>query len=330
MKEEVSIRLISHITDLPDIASNNFFHSKDFFRILEATPMQEPCMAVAENSHGHIIAHMLTIIFFHRSILPPAIYSHGRVYGEGEYETTINNVDKEYIFGRFLEAVTSRFSHHLCFYIEFSSLSKKMFGYETFKKNGYFPIQWQEIHNSLHSVHPEERVSEKIRQRIIESSNKGVTSRLVKNDGEELRQSVNLLRSFFRFKMRRSIPSTEMFKQLVYSDVGRLIVTKYKKRVIGTCLCIFTHNNAYIWYMASLRKTYLAYHPATYTIWSALKLANIEGMRHMYFLDAGLPFKHSSLRDFILRFGGKPVSTYRWFRTPITWLNKALDWIYNE
>ena len=83
MKEEVSIRLISHESDLPDIASHNFFHSVDFFRILEATPMQEPCMAIAEDGTGHVVAHMLTTIFFHRSLLPPVVYLHGRVYGEG-------------------------------------------------------------------------------------------------------------------------------------------------------------------------------------------------------------------------------------------------------
>lgn len=154
MKEEVSIRLISHESDLPDIASHNFFHSVDFFRILEATPMQEPCMAIAEDGTGHVVAHMLTTIFFHRSLLPPVVYLHGRVYGDGEYD---EGVDKSLIFGRFLNAVTARFNNRLCLYIEFSHLSNKMIGYEAFRANGYFPIPWQEIHNSLHSLPPADR-----------------------------------------------------------------------------------------------------------------------------------------------------------------------------
>jgi hypothetical protein len=44
----------------------------------------------------------------------------------------------------------------------------------------------------------------------------------------------------------------------------------------------------------------------------------------------GLPFRKNTFRDFILRFGGKPVSTFRWFRCSIRWINSLLKWIYRD
>lgn len=71
-------------------------------------------------------------------------------------------------------------------------------------------------------------------------------------------------------------------------------------------------------------------YPATYTVWSALKYAHEHGYAHMFFLDAGLPFKRNPMREFILNFGGKQVSEYRWFRIQFPWVGRLMDWFYNE
>lgn len=328
MKEEVSIRLITHTTDLPEFPCHDFFHSVAFFRMLESTPMQKPCMAVAEDGQGRVVAHMLTIVFYHRSLLPPAIYSHGRVYGEGEYDDC--RTDKEEIFAKFLKAVTCRFNHKRCFYIEFSDMSSKMLGYGAFMANGYFPVQWQEIHNSLHNRNPYERLSDKTRRKIAAAERNGIRPHVISRDGTELRGALSLLRSFFKLKPRRALPAAEFFGQLVDSGHGKAFTSTVHGRIVGVCICIYSGNNAYIWYLASRRKTYSLYHPATYTLWTAIANAYESGLDHVYFLDAGLPFKKNPFREFILTFGGKQVSKYRWFRTPFKLLNNTLGWFYSE
>jgi hypothetical protein len=47
-------------------------------------------------------------------------------------------------------------------------------------------------------------------------------------------------------------------------------------------------------------------------------------------MDVGLPFQKNPFREFILRFGGKEQSTYRWFRFGIRWINRLLTWLYRE
>lgn len=92
--------------------------------------------------------------------IPPFLYMQGRIFGEGVYA---GEQDKEQIFGTMLRELTRKLLHKLCFYIEFSDLSLKMFGYRFFRSEGYFPVNWQEVHNSLHSMPPVERLSDKTR-----------------------------------------------------------------------------------------------------------------------------------------------------------------------
>lgn len=322
MKEEVIIRLVSKLSDLPDFHSRNFFHSKEMFCIMEHTPSLEPCMAIAEDGQGCVVAHMLVGVFRHRTLFPPFVYWHGRAYGEGEYDDSVN---RDRVFCLFLKAVTDYFRHKRCLYVEFSDLSSKMFGYDGFRRNHYFPVKWQEVHNSLHSVEPSLRLSEKMLRRISEAKEKGVASFAIKEDCPELRQAYRLLKRFFRFKPRRSIPDLQFFRMIAASDNCRMNVTCYKGRVIGVSVCVYSEGNAYMWHMASLRKTHHSLHPTTFTVWSAIDDAHKAGMRHIYFLDAGLPFERSRFRDFILSFGGKQVSKYRWFRIGVPGINRLVD-----
>lgn len=324
--KEISVRLISKSAELPDMRHSSFFHSTELFLIAEKTPGCNPYMAVAEDKDQKVVAHMLALVWCHSTMLPPWRYSHGRVYGEGEYA---DEADKEQIFSLMLNAVTRMFRQKLCLYTEFSDISSKMFGYRHFRKNGYFPIPWQEIHNSLHSMPPEKRVSEKVKARIETSRKYGVTTKPLSGEAE-LRSFYKLLHAYFLFKTRRNIPNKNMFRQLAQSQHSKTLATVYKGKIIGGCVCIFSDNNAYLWYIASKRKTYHHIHPNTATVWSAIEYAYTHHFDHIFFLDAGLPFRQNPMREFILSFGGKPVSKFRWFWIPIPRINKIVSWFYND
>ncbi|MBR5929987.1 MAG: GNAT family N-acetyltransferase, partial [Prevotella sp.] len=217
----------------------------------------------------------------------------------------------------------------MCLYIEFSDLSQKMFGYRILRNEGYFPIQWMEIHNSLHSLSPKERINEKTLQRIERAHEAGVISQKVQTD-EEINSFSRLLSRFFSLKVRRYLPPKKMFELLHTTGNGRLFVTKHKNKVIGGSCCIYSKNNVYLWYMASKRKSHPTLYPSAVTIWGAITDAYEQEKWHIYFMDVGLPFKKNRYRDFILSFGGKEVGTYRWFRFSLPWLNRLIGWFYRE
>ena len=226
-----------------------------------------------------------------------------------------------------------------------------MFGYRHFRRLGYFPVAWQEIYNSLHSMNPEERLTDRARRQIENGKNKGLECHETHNQ-EEIWKFYQLYRNFYRFKPRRYVPPMEYFESLSQSNEAKVFVTTYEgrrfgrggketgtidgedfhaagsRKIVGGCTLAFSKDDAYLWHLASRRKRYIYLHPDTMTVWHAISYAYQHGYRHIHFMDVGLPWKQNPYREFIRSFGGKPVAKYRWFRCNIGIINRLLKWIY--
>lgn len=324
---EYTTRIYTKGDLLPEMTCRNFFHSAELFHVCEQTPRLRAYMVVVEEEEsGKVVCHLLAMLRYRSSLFPPYLYTHCRIYGEGDYEE--ENEQKEELFDMMLTALTRKLQHWVL-YLEVSHLSQKMFGYRRFRQQGFFPVHWMSIHNSLHSRAPEERISEKMKLQIERSQSRGVKTKEIES-AEDFKKFIKLLRSHHWFKPKRYIPDGEFFRQLMEGQNARLFVTEYHEKVIGCCACAYSKGDAYLWYSAFRRKTYHHLHPDIITIWDAMKDAYERGFRHMCFMDVGLPFEKNSFRDFILSFGGKEQSTYRWFRFTLKWVNKLLAWIYRE
>ena len=314
-------------SELPQLEEGNFFHSRRLFEILEKTPRQKPYMVVAEDEQGHIVSHMLAFLRFRTFIFPPFLPIHCRLLSEGVYAESGH--PKEELLGEMLGALIKGIGSRVL-YIEVSNLSQKMLGYKQLRQLGFYPVHWMSVHNSLHSHAPEERITDKMQRRIDNAHERGVTTEVVKTE-EDFKAFSKLLRKHHIFKPKRYIPDDAFFKSfMAEKESGRLFVTKYHGKVIGCSAVAYSQGDAYLWYSAFRRKTYHHLHPDIITIWDAMKDAHERGFRHMCFMDVGLPFEKNSFREFILRFGGKEQSTYRWFRFTLKWVNKLLAWIYRE
>lgn len=304
----------------------NFFHSAELFHIVERSVGEAPFMVVATNEQGTVVAHLLAIFRKKISYLPPYLFTQCRVYGEGDYT---EEGHKSEIFGLMLETLTRRLRKKLCLYTEFSDISRKMFGYGQFRKNGYFPIRWQEVHNSLHSMPPAERLTARMRLRIRKAYKAGVQTREA-SSREEVHAFYKMLQGFYRFKMRRHLPPESQVRELFESDHARILLTIFHNKIIGGCICVFSEGNAYLWYLASKRKSYAPLHPNRLTVWYAIQWAWRHNYAHIFFLDVGVPMPNNPTRRFILSFGGKPVAKYRWFHFYFSWLNRLMNWVYRE
>lgn len=315
-----TVSIISKSKDLPQIQSDNLFHSPDYFRIMEETTGYKPVMAVVKDSEGRVVAHMTAAIRRRGKVFPPFLFSQGRIHGEGVYA---EGTDKEELFGMMLKALTRVFRRKLCLYAEFSDTTTKMFGYRHFRANGYTPVMWQEIHNSLHSLPPEERLTEKARTQLQKAESSDMLYSVAQSE-DDVHSSYRLLKSHFRTKFRRLLPAEQLFLALWKEDKCKIFLARYKGKTIGTCICVYSHTDAFLWFMAAKRKSYRPLHPDTAIVWQAITYAHANGYRHVRFLDVGLPYERNSFRNFILSFGGKPVSKFRWFCIFVPWLNPVL------
>mgnify|MGYP002626981403 FL=1 len=317
-------------SELPALDGKNFFHSRELFEILEQTPGQKPGMVVVTDEEGRVQSHMLGVTRIRTIWLPPFLLIHCRVLGEGVYEES--TYKKDQLFGLMLQKLTQSMSSRTL-YIELSHTSQKMFGYKQLRQQGFYPVNWVSIHNSLHSHAPEERITEKLQKRIDTAKERGATTTTVSTE-EEFKAFSKLLRKHNIMKPRNYIPDDKFFRKMMEGKSGELFVTNYHDKVIACAACVYSYNNgfnnAYLWYSAYKRKSYLHLHPDTLVIWDVMKHAYERGFDHMCFMDVGLPYKKNPFREFILRFGGKEQSTYRWFRFSIRWVNTILAWLYRE
>ena len=311
---------------MPMLEESNFFHSRQLFTICSATPRMKPYMVVCTDEEGNVLSQLLANVRYRTTFLPPFLFIQCRILGDGTYAES--HYRRDDLFGEMITALTKKLNKKTL-YIEFSNLSQKMFGYKQFRQNQYFPVHWMSIHNSLHSRTPEERISEKMMHHIENAYARGVTCQTVETK-DDLKAFNRLLRQHHWLKPKRYIPDEQFFKELSNSNQCQLFITKYHHHVIGCSACAYNGNDAYLWYSAFRRKSYLMLHPDEITIWHAIKYAHEQGYDHINFMDVGLPFQKNPFREFILRFGGKPVSTYRWFRCSIRWINSMLHFIYKD
>lgn len=322
----ITTTIYTALKALPVLSNGNFFHSRELFAVALQTPRMKPYMVVCSDESGRTLSQLLAIVRYRWSPLPPYFFMHCRILGEGEYAES--DYRREELFDAMLRAITQRLNKRVL-YIEVSNLSQKMFAYKQFRQQSFFHVHWMSIHNSLHSRTPEERISEKMQRRIDNAYARGVTTEEVTTP-DDFRAFDRLLRKHHWLKPKRYIPDKQFFVEITKNGSCRLFVTKFRNHVIGCSVCVYSGGNAYLWYAAFRRKSFLPLHPDVLTIWHAIKFAHQHGYQHINFLDVGLPFRKNSFREFILRFGGKPVSTYRWFRFSIRWVNSLLSWIYRD
>jgi len=323
---ELKTKIYTSGDHLPEgLNKDNFFHSPQLFALAETTPRQKPYLITLETEGGDVRAQMLALVRFRSSWLPPYLYRHCRIMGEGVYASP---EEKEQLFGIMLNTLAKKLGPKV-FYMEVSHLSQKMLGYKLFRENRFFPVRWMSIHNSLHSHAPEERLSERKMKRINQAYERGIVTDEVQSEAD-FTAFMRLLRQHNWLKPKRYVPHESFFKSIKEKGGGRLFVTRYRDHIIGCSVCVYSNGQSYLWYAAYRRKTYAFLHPNELTIWHAIKDAHSRGYEHIYFMDVGLPFRKNAFREFILRFGGKPVSTYRWFRFRWKWLNKLLSWLYRD
>lgn len=316
--------------DIPDnLPGTNIFHSKDLFLMYEAALGYDPLMIVASRNNKPV-AKLLTVIRKQAYVVPTSWGKRCEVYGIGEYFVE-EATDREAIFNEMLEHLTKDALRN-AYIIEFRNLSHTLDGYKHFRTNKYFSINWLRVRNSLHSLENVEEKFSASRIRQIKSALKNGAEIMEATTIEEVQEFSRMLHKIYSFKIRKYFPSMQFFglmdKWLISKGLAKIYIVKYKGKIIGGSSCLYSKNNAYLWFSGGMTKTYAKQYPGVLAVWAALKDAKMRGCSHMEFMDVGLPFQKHGYRNFVLHFGGKQSSTRRWFKVRTNFLNNLLRKIY--
>lgn len=320
----MKVTIHTDTTTLPTLPEGSYFHSRELMELCLRTPRHKPYMVVVTDDDGEVVAHLLAVERYRYIWMLPLLHRHVRILGEGIYRDKPDNM----LFSMMIHALTRRLSNR-SMYMEVSHLSQKMFGYAPLRAEGYFPVKWMNVHNSLHSKTPEERIMPRQLEHVTQAIERGVETHEVKTD-EDFKAFSRLMRRHYWLKLRRYLPDNAFFKGMMDEGYCKILLTTYKGKTVGCSVMVYSEGDAYLWYTASRRKSYASLHPNGVTFWNSIRQAHKDNCQHIRFMDVGLPFRRNPYRDFILSFGGKEVSTLRWFRISFRWLNKLASWLWRE
>ncbi len=312
---------------IPLLPGENIFHSVELFKVLEQTPGYHPVLLVAFWKNEPI-GKLLCITRGSSHLFPLGTKTY--VYGTGEYFNLPDSYKPDEVFNEML----TYFTRHLSggsFLIEFRNLEEPLFGYRYFRQNDYFPIKWLRVRNSLHHDNIDKWMSASRKRQIAKGIHNGATLCTATSDAD-VKAFFTLLRNYYSPKIYRYLPDQRFFLELFNNfgeqSAGGIFLVKYKGKIIGGSVCLYSGTTAYLLFSCGLRKTYAKLYPGVLAVWQAMEQTAALGFRHFEFIDAGLPFRKFSYRDFILRFGGRQFSSRRWFKVRWNWLNHLLIKLY--
>lgn len=323
----MAIRLTTyeHSEDIPALPGTNIFHSTELFQVLEQTPGYHPVLLVA-TEEGQTIGKLLCIT--RPRVRMFRFVSTTYIYGTGEYFPC--RYRREEIFDELLSYFTRCFTEQ-SFLLEFRNLEEPLFGYKYFRRNGYFAIKWLRVENTLREESLQRWMSSSRKRQIARGLKKGAVMEVADSE-EAIHEFFTLLQKHYSPKIHRHLPEEEFFLALQRHPSGRSMsrtfLIRYKGRIIGGSVCLFSDTKAYLLFSGGLRKSYPLQYPGVLAVWKAITYSMEQGYERFEFINAGLPFKKYGYRDFILRFGGKQLSSRRWFRLRWDWLNRLLIKMY--
>ncbi|MBE6267789.1 MAG: GNAT family N-acetyltransferase [Bacteroidaceae bacterium] len=315
---------------LPALMKGSYYHSAEFFHLLEDSSGITPIMFVAYDGDEEL-GHMLAILKRDLRLLPPGIYHWCSIYGEGVYSEKCT--DRNTLFHHFMQRLIKALDMRYLF-IEVRHITDPRTTYRTFSRFGFVPRDDTRIYISLHSRNPEERLSRAYRAHIRRATERGVTYSQA-TGAEEIKEGMKLLKKYYASKISRYFAPTDLLHKILLGSTqespdARMFTVRNKEgKMIGCSICLYSEERVYLLYSCGLRKSHPLLYPGIMSVWAAIEDAHKRGIPHFEFAVSGAPLrKNTGFRNFILNFGGKQVSTIRWYRYRWMWINKILRKIY--
>lgn len=315
---------------LPALVKGIYFHSEEFFRLLENSSGITPVMLVAYEGEEEL-GHMLAMLKSDKRIIPPGIFRWCSIYSEGVYseKCSCRNTLFDHFMQRLIKSLDIRYM-----FIEARYIIDSRATYRTFSRFEFVPRNDIRIYISLHSRNPEERLSRAYRTHIRRATERGAICSQA-TSAEEIKEGMRLMKKYYASKIARYFAPTALLQKIVLGNTGtspdaRMFVVRNREgKMIGCSICLYTEERAYLLYSCGLRKSHPLLYPGIMAVWAAIKDAYERGVPHFEFAVSGAPLrKNIGFRNFLLNFGGKQVSTIRWYRYRWRWINKILRKIY--
>ena len=158
------------------------------------------------------------------------------------------------------------------------------------------------------------RLSDKLQKQLIQTKNAGLF-------WEETQNTEDIAAFYAKLKhQHKRSPNTimypqEFFDKLVKTPNGKLLVVKYRKKVVGGMACVMLPGNTlYVWFVSSENKNVKGkpVYIDTLVYWSGIEYASKNNIQRLEFMNIGKPIDDLKNRDYKRKFGGQTVEMGRY------------------
>ncbi len=300
--------------DLPKLSDVNFFHFSSSFDWYSGIPYYQPMMIVIFRNDKPI-ASMFALVMRINRFLYGSVFKRCYVTQQPSfYEKRVNKIE---LFDMLIKELIKEVKNKVLF-IEYRNINSPTFGYKGFRENGFYNAKWINVFNSLQRKRDVwNQLSKTKKNQVNKAKRRGMSISEVTSI-DELPEIYRLIDKSKNWKVFNRFPPYQYFenflKYYVGSGKGRILVSKYKEKIVGGTILGFQHKKVCLLYFWGKDKTHKNLNPSVFTLYSAMVMAEKENYEVFDFMDAGYLNVRTGRPGFLLQFGGKSQATRRWYR----------------
>ncbi|MBK7872930.1 MAG: GNAT family N-acetyltransferase [Saprospiraceae bacterium] len=130
---------------------------------------------------------------------------------------------------------------------------------------------------------------------------------------EEVKDFYIILEQLYKEKVKKPLPSYELFLKFWQSRIGKFFIVKFDGVVVGGSMCpTFENKIIYDWFRCGKIDVAPGVHAGILAAWASIDYALKHGFEYMDFMGAGRPDEEYGVRTFKEPFGGEKVTFGRY------------------
>lgn len=291
---------------LEQAPTDNYFQSPEFFEFIEKVPGYKPFLLLGlDERNGQIIGSLMGVVQSDGGG-PKAWFSRRLIVWGGPIVTGVLSAQLDTAQKLLVEL--KKFGRGKAIFIEFRNFFDCTELRPAFEAAGFY---YKGHLNYLVRTDEEEAVRNRMssnRRRQVRTSLAAGASITEPETEAEVMELYDILQKLYREKVKKPLPSPELFLQMWKSPHAKVFLVKYEGKVVGGSVGpVYRNQVIYQWYVCGENGAVSGVHPSVLASWAPIEYGLKNGYHHFDFMGAGRPEEDYGVREFKARFGGEEV-----------------------
>jgi hypothetical protein len=284
----------------------NFFQSPEFLPFIGAVKGYKPFLLLAQNNSGQVEGSLAGVVQSDGNGMKAwlsrrAIIWGGPLVADASTEQGLN------VARQLLEALKQGLQGKAIF-IEFRNFFDCAPLHSVFEAAGF---SFRPHLNFIVKLDDPDAVQSRLssnRRRQIRASLKAGAVTSEPESEDDVLELYALLAKLYKEKVKKPLPSLDLFMQFWKSPSAKTFLVKYDGKVVGGSVGpIYANKILYQWYVCGENGAIKGVHPSVLASWAPMEYGLKNGYQYFDFMGAGRPDDNYGVRDFKARFGGDEV-----------------------